>query len=238
MRNYLIVVLFVFIFTFPVFANRPLITDDFNTLAAGKNELEAGFTTITSRTASASTSMRLNFSFNRGFTDRFEMGLVLPYQLTDPAGLDNGGLYAKCKLFTISENEGLSFKLKLQAIINGATASGNASWFNYIFTAIYSKSILNFKTHYNLGYALSGKPGGSSQLNSFNYSAALEKELRPDLEIFTEYYAVAPVNNFTSNLNLGGRWQISEQFRFDVGYSLGGNDVSNNIATIGMTASL
>lgn len=217
----------------PVWAARPLVTDDFGTVDLGKYELEVG---AGSTTFAGSTTNGLGVSFKRGFTTCFDLGIEVPYSLTAPTGIGDATIHAKYKAVELGEEEGVTAKLSVK-LTNGDSVSGLGSGFtDYTLIAIYSKPLAGLKTHYNLGYTLVGVAAGSPEANTINYGAAVEKELPAGVEVVGEIYGTSAAVGSENAVQLGVRWQVNELVRLDAGYSLPLNEGGVNVVTAGLTA--
>lgn len=220
--------------TSPVFAARPLVTDDFGTVDSGAYELEVGYSSSTPKVGGPSTDGAA-LQIKRGFLSNFDLGLEIPYALTAPTGLQDAILHAKLKLMQTSDDEGLSFRLDVK-LTNGDSATGlGTGYVDYAGLLIYSKAFGEYQTHYNLGYTLVGVAAGAASANTLNYSAAVVKALREDINLMAECYFVDASGTTTANAQVGVNWQVKETVKLDAGYSLALNDNSNNVIAAGVT---
>jgi hypothetical protein len=199
---------------------------------SGKYEFEVGYNSTTpwgGGSAADSTTAQLK----RGF-GKFDLGLELPNSLTSPAGIGDAGIHFKYVLLEQGEDSGLTLRADIK-LSNGDAGSGLGSGYNnYAAMLIYSKPFGDFRTHYNLGYTLVGVPSSASSADLVNLSAAVEKEVQKGIDLVAEYYGVSRVS--TGNVQIGGRWRVNDAIRFDAGYSIATNDVSQNTLTAGCTA--
>lgn len=235
MKTYFYSLVLIISLSVPAFAARPLVTDDFGTVDAGKYELEFGYNSITPKTGSGTTS-GLVAQLKRGFTRSFDLGVELSYSMTTPSGLGDAVLHAKLKLKEFGEDEGITARADIK-LSNGDAVRGLGSGFlDYGFIMILSKKLAGMNTHFNAGYVVVGDPANSSCDDTLVYGAAFERSLTGVTEIAVEYTGISCQLRNTGNLQIGGRWQAFEAVRLDAGYSIAMNDNSNNVATVGLTA--
>ncbi len=219
----------------PAFAARPLVTDDFGTVDPGKYEFEAGYNAITPKTA-GQTIPGIVSQIKRGISSSFDMGLEMPYTMAAPSGFGDAVIHAKLKLKEIGDGEGLSFRADLK-LSNGDAVQGLGSGFlDYGGLFIFSKNLSGVRAHFNAGYAVIGDVLNSCDDDAFIYGAAFEKDIVDGVNVGAEYTGVSCRIRNSGNIQLAGRWQALENVRFDAGYSIGLTDLSNNIATFGLTA--
>jgi len=218
------------------FAARPLVTDDYGTLDPGAYEFEAGYNLISPK-AGGGDSQGLVCQLKRGFFPGFDLGLELPYNTSAVSGLADAVLHAKLRLKDFSEEEGVTARLDIK-LTNGDVVTGLGSGFtDYGLLLILSKELAGIKSHINAGYTVVGDPANSSQDDTFVYGVAFEKELASGIEAAVEYTGSSCLQReLLNNIQIAGRWQATQAIRLDAGYSIAMSDVSDNIATIGLTA--
>lgn len=220
---------------YPVFAARPLVTDDYGTVDLGKYELETGYNFITPK-AGGGTETGLVAQLKRGMSPSFDFGLELPYNTSAVSGFADMVLHAKIKIREFGEDEGVTARADLKLTNGDAVLGLGSGYLDYGLIMIASKKIADLPAHFNLGYTVIGDPANSTADDTFYYGVALEKALPNDFDLVAEYTGLSSQISVISNLQLGGRYQLNDVFRFDAGCSLALNDNSNNIATIGLTS--
>jgi hypothetical protein len=107
----------------PVFAARPLVTDDFYTVTQGGYELEVGYGTTQNQAAMANVA---GLSFKRGFLPQFDLGIEVPYTTSTPSGLNDILLHAKYRLWQRGVDEGLTGRVDYK-FNNGEMSQGLGS---------------------------------------------------------------------------------------------------------------
>ncbi|MFA5103952.1 MAG: transporter [Candidatus Margulisiibacteriota bacterium] len=235
MNKALVLFLSLIVLSAPAFAARPLVTDDFKTVRTGKIRIEAGSNSSVPR-AGGDTIGSATFQVKYGLADNMDFGVKIPYSFSVPVGLGDAVLRAKLKLIQTGENDGLSLRADIK-LSNADTSIGLGSGYkDYAAVIIYSREISGYRTHYNLGYALVGIAPGAAAADQIEYSAAVERRVSPGADIICEYYGTSASTGAAGNIQIGGKWQTSEHYRVDVGYSVALNDNSNNVSTFGVTA--
>jgi hypothetical protein len=206
----------------PAFAARPLVTDDFYTVAAGGYELEAGCAATQNRASQAKVA---NLSFKRGILAKFDLGIEVPYTVSSPSGLNDVLLHAKCRLWERSEDEGLTGRIDYK-FSNGDASQGLGSGDNdYAVLFIYSKMFGLTRVHLNYGYVMIGVNAGVQSDDYFAYALALEQPFGGEKgEVVAEYVANNAMSPSPAFIQLGGRYQVGPGLKLDAGYSAGLND--------------
>ena len=227
---------FMLIASSAAYAARPLVTDDFGTLDPGGYEFEAGYNLISPK-AGGGDSQGLVFQLKRGFFSGFDLGLELPYNTSAVSGLADAVLHAKLRLKDFSQEEGITARLDIK-LTNGDAVTGLGSGFtDYGLLLILSKDLAGIRSHFNAGYTVVGDAANSSHDDTFVYGAAFEKELSNGIEAAVEYTGSSCLQReLLNNIQIAGRWQATQAIRLDAGYSIAMSEVSNNIATVGLTA--
>jgi len=220
----------------PAFAARPLVTDDFGTLDVGKYEFEAGFNSITQKMNVGSATTGLITQFKRGMSPSLDVGIELPYSMGTPSGLGDAVLHAKLKLKDLGDDEGLAIRADVKLSNGDPVRSLGSGYLDYGALFIFSKKMCGLRAHLNAGYSVVGDSSNSCDDDTFTYGAAIEKELSGGVDIAAEYTGMSCRIRNIGNVQIAGRWQAFEAVRFDAGYSIGLTDLSNNIATFGITA--
>jgi len=215
------------------FAARPLVTDDFYTVAPGRYELEIGYASTQNQASLANT---LGLSFKRGFLPQFDFGIEVPYTTSSPSGLNDVLLHAKYRLWEKSEDEGLTGRVDYK-FSNGDVSQGLGSGDNdFCLLLIYSKMFGQTKAHLNFGHVTVGVNAGIQSDDYFAYSLALEHPAWGEKgDIVAEYVANNALQPNPAFIQLGARYAITSGFKLDAGYSFGLNDNSiNNSLTAGI----
>lgn len=232
-RNKAALLLILLLFAAPAFAARPLVTDDFYTVAAGGYELEIGDAAIQTQAAQINGA---NLSFKRGILANFDLGIEVPYALSSPSGLNDVLLHAKYRLWERGENEGLTGRIDYK-FNNGDVSQGLGSGDNdYCLMLIYSKLFGATKCHLNFGHVMVGVNAGVRSDDYFAYSAALEHPVWGENgEVVAEYVANNAASPSPAFIQLGARYLVASGLKLDAGYSVGlNNNTSKNSATAGI----
>ena len=221
------------LFVSPVLAARPLVTDDFYTVAQGGYELEFGYSSTQNQASQANV---FGLSFKRGFLPQFDFGIEVPYTSSSPAGLNDILLHAKYRFFNASENDGLTARIDYK-FNNGELGQGLGSGDNdYGFLLIGSKMFGVTKTHFNIGYVLSGMNANIKEDDYIAYTLAAEYPLWGEKgDVVAEYVANNSLQPNPAFIQLGARYALSDGFKVDAGYACGLNDKSiKNSGTVGI----
>ncbi|MFA5113352.1 MAG: PDGLE domain-containing protein [Candidatus Margulisiibacteriota bacterium] len=217
----------------PVFAARPLVTDDFYTVAAGGYELEVGYAATQNQASQANGA---NLSFKRGILANFDLGIEVPYAVSSPSGLNDILLHAKYRLWERGEDEGLTGRIDYK-FNNGDVSQGLGSGDNdYCLMLIYSKMVGSTKTHWNFGHVKVGINGGVQSADYFAYSIALEQPVWGENgDVVAEYVANNAASPSPAFIQLGARYLVAQGLKLDAGYSVGlNNNTIKNSATAGI----
>lgn len=213
----------------PVFAARPLFTDDFSTVPQGAHELEVGYYSTQYQVL---LSNYVNFIIKRGFLPNFDFGVEIPYTTSYPAGLNDIYLHAKYRFWKVGENEGATFRINYK-FNNGNVLRGLGSGdSDYWLALIYSKMLGRTKTHLNVGYVNVGIHAGLPLDDYLFCSFALEHPVWGEKgEVVAEYVANNTIVPNPSFIQLGARYLIANGLKLDAGYSFGWNDnsIKNNV---------
>jgi hypothetical protein len=217
----------------PAIAARPLITDDFYTVAQGGYELELGYASTQNQSSLANTA---GLSFKRGFLPNFDFGIEVPYTFSDPSGLNDVYLHAKYCFWKPNEDAGLTARVDYK-FNNGDLSQGLGSGDNdYWLMLIGSKMFGDAKTHINLGYVNVGYNAGNPYDDYWAYSAAIEyPSFGEKGDLVAEYVGNNSVSPHPGFIQVGGRYAVTETFKVDAGYAFGLNNNSiKNSATAGI----
>ncbi len=219
----------------PLFAARPLVTDDFGTVRMGKYEIEAG-SYSSAPSAGGNTVGNAVLQAKYGLLGYLDVGVEMPYYFSLPVGFGDGTINAKFKIAEYGENSGLSLRVGIKLANADASSGLGTGHADYSVLAIYSREMSDFRTHYNIGYTLVGVPAGAAEANVISYSAAVEREVYPGADIVLECFGRSS-SSTRSNVSaqIGGRWQVTRDYRVDTGYSVDFDNNSQDVATIGVT---
>jgi len=230
---FLILIIFLLLSSSPIYAARPLVTEDFYTVAPGGYELEVGYAATQNQTSQNNSA---NLSFKRGITEKFDLGIEVPYTLSAPSGLNDILLHAKYRIWDRGEDEGLTGRVDYK-FNNGNTSQGLGSGDNdYCLMFIYSKMFGQTKTHLNFGHVTVGVNARVSTDDYFAYSIVLEHPaLGEKGDVVAEYVANNAASPSPTFIQLGARYLVASGFKLDAGYSFGLNNNSiKNSATVGV----
>jgi len=229
----LVAVFVLFLASTPVFAARPLITDDFYTVPQGNYEIEAGYSSVQNP---ASAVNGLNLSVKRGFSPNFDLGIEVPYTTSSPSGLNDMYLHLKYSFWKKSEDEGITGRVDFKSN-NGNISQGLGSGDNdYCLMLIYSKMIGDTKMHLNMGHVNVGLNAGLPTDDYFAYALAFEHPVwggRGD--VVAEYVANNAVIPNPAFVQIGMRCLVAEGIKVDAGYGFGlNNNSTRNSLTAGI----
>ncbi len=215
-------------------AARPLVTDDYYTVAHGCYELELGYSSTQNLASLANVTI---LSLKRGFLPNFDFGIEVPYTSSTPSGLNDMLLHAKYRFWDIGPDEGMTarvdFKLNNGSLAQGLGSGDYDSWLMWIYTKKFGEA----KTHINLAYVNVGLNAGVQYDDYFAYTAAIEYPAWGEKgDIVAEYVANNTI--YSPNpafIQLGARYCFSSTFKIDAGYSFGLNDYAiKNSLTAGI----
>lgn len=231
--------------TIPVFACRPLATDDCFTVSKGSMLLESGVAGAT--VTGFDQTMNWVTSFKYGLFDNMDVGIDIPIVSIIPKNGDNSvgfsDLVLKTKINIIPlENHFASVAMVFGSkLANGNANSGLGSGATDFFvSSIFTKDLKNSKIHVNLGYSLIGKPAGSTLKDIIGYGISYEYLGIENVGILGEIYGNTNSDPTVSinplELLIGGNMKIQPGIIADVGVAFGLSDVSpKNRYTIGLT---
>jgi hypothetical protein len=213
----------------PALAARPLITDDFYTVAQGGYELEVGYASTQNQDSLANTA---GLSFKRGFLSNFDLGIEVPYTTSAPSGLNDILLHAKYRFWEADENAGLTaridFKFKNADSSQGLGSGDNDYWLVLIGSKMFGET----KTHLNIGYVNVGFNAGRSEDDYWAYTFALEHPVWGEKgDLVAECVANTALTPNPIFIQLGGRYVVFEGFKLDAAYSFGlnSNSIKNSL---------
>lgn len=201
----IIFMMLVFVFGKPIFAVRPLSTDDAWTVDEGSFELEIGYDFVKSDESSES---EICVQLKHGLTKRMDVGFAIPYGIQPECGLTA----AECVLkFMVVEAKEIFPAFSL-------TFSHSLGSIEYQINGILTKELNPFTFHFNLGYEASGEIGVRGK--TF-YSAACEYQIIERLKLMGE---ILGKEGEPWEALIGGSWQIFEPLAIDLGF---GKDLSS-----------
>ncbi|MFA6431820.1 MAG: PDGLE domain-containing protein [Candidatus Margulisiibacteriota bacterium] len=232
-RNIILLSFSVVLISLPVFAARPLVTDDIYTVFPGGYELEIGYSTTQNQASSINSA---NLSIKRGILSNVDLGIEVPYTMSTPSGLNDVFLHAKYRFWEGDAAEGLTARVDYKfnnGNINQGLGSGDS---DYGFLLIGSKMFGLTKTHFNVGYVLTGVNAGIQSDDYIAYTLALEQPVWGEKgEVVAEYVANNAAQPNPAFIQLGARYIVSSGLKIDAGYSKGLNSNSiKNSATVGV----
>ena len=244
-RSILGLILFLFVSYSPVFAARPLSTDDAGTVDKQHFEVECGFEYVNT----ADNEYNWSTVLKCGLSENWDIGVEIPYQFIDiTKGSDVNGIgdiVLSSKYRFLDETQkapalSLSFAIKTDT---GNEDKGLGSGdLDYTITAILSKELDKIIGHLNLGCQYVGAPEGQSDDDVFSYALALEYPVNDRLNFVGEvsgetnfegdfddnaFAALTGLNYAFSDratFDLGIAWQISEaspDYKLITGVTLG-----------------
>jgi len=215
----------------PVFATRPLITDDIYTTPQGDYQLEFGYETLQSQTSLVNSTTLL---FKRGLLSNCDLGIEIPYTTSSPAGLNDVYLHLEYRFWDRDGKEGVGGRVDYK-FKNGDVSQSLGSGDNdYWLLLIYSKIFNTTKVHLNLGYVNVGVNAGLQSDDYLTGSIAVEQPVWGGKgELVAEYVSnntAAPSSKF---IQVGARYIVCSGFKLDAGYSFGLNDhsIKNDLTT-------
>ena len=227
-KSVCLIILSIFIAS-PIMAARPLVTDDFYTVAEGAYELEIGYASTHNQLLLANTAA---LSFKRGFSAFFDLGFELPYTTSIPSGMNDAYLHAKYRFWQASDNEGLTGRIDFK-FNNGNINQGLGSGDNdYCLMLIYSKQYGKGKAHFNLGHVNVGMNAGIQSDDYLAYLAAYEFPIiEGKSDLVFEYVANNALQPNPAFIQIGGRIAMSSVLKLDAGYSFGlnSNSIKNSL---------
>jgi len=217
------------------FAARPLVTEDYPTVASGSFELETGFNMIRPMSGGGYTAGFVA-QLRKGVASFIDLALEIPYNMSGSQGLADAVIHAKMKLSKSETDEGLTLRCDLKLTNGNPLLNLGSGFTDYGFLFAFTKKWGQEKLDLNLGYVVVGDAANTSSDDTIVYNIAAQKPVTDGIEAAVEYTGVACQIKTTANLQFGARWQVTKEARLDAGYSLAMNGQSNNVATIGLTS--
>lgn len=203
------IVLMIIFFALPIFAARPLITDDAKTVPISKHEIELGYDYC--RLLDCGRNHTLSFNIKHGLSERFDIGINFPYQI-EPIQNEKFGPIT------------LGFKLAIIKELVAVTFANVLGSYTYVLNSIFSKDIGFVDFHLNFGYNTTGKQEERGQII---YALAIEYPLGK-FDILGEIFGIEDLHYWL----IGGRYNfIIEGLFVDIGYSGNFKNISEKITT-------
>jgi len=223
-RKILISLLGILLFASPVFAARPLSTDDAGTVDRGTFETEVGYYYVEYQYAGE--IALLGVSLKHGLTEKFDFCVGVPYEIEPEEGLDGAEVGVKFALLKEKEN----FPAVSLTFFSGLGTS------QYALNGILTKEMGRLTVHLNLGHVATGYV---TVLGVTTYSGAIELALGERFALVGEIVSEADNSSDTDDPIeglLGVSLGVLEALAFDFGVGFGFNDVSPDwIITAGLT---
>lgn len=232
-KNFWFAIAVVSLLTSPVFATRPLITDDIYTTPKGEYQLEFGYETLQTQTSLINSATLM---FKRGLLSNCDLGIEIPYTTSSPAGLNDIYLHLEYRFWDRDGKEGMGgrvdYKFKNGDISQRLGSGDDDYWLVLIYTKVFNAT----KVHLNAGYVNVGVNAGLQSDDYLMGSIAVEQPVFGKKgELVAEYVSnntSAPSSKF---IQLGGRYIVVSGFKLDAAYSFGLNDRSiKNDLTAGL----
>ena len=227
----------------PLYAARPLMTDDAWTVEKGKFQVESGLDV--SRQDNHDREFTPSLTLTYGLLERMDLGVGSGYLFFHPTeGRNEDGIAdTEIKLkYRFMDETGLGPALAAAGILKIPTASkskalgsGRADFrINTLLTKNFSKRLA---LHLNLGYAFLGEKGAENELN---YSLASQFVLTEKWALVGE---ISGINNFNGHTRddpfsglIGAYYVISDTLVFDAGLEIGMNRAAPDFrVTTGVT---
>ncbi|NQT00116.1 MAG: transporter [Candidatus Omnitrophica bacterium] len=244
MKAWVVAVIFSLAFSSSAFAARPLSTDDAGTVDQGHLEFESGFEYQNAANEEYSLSAVLKY----GLTDKWDIGVEIPYQfleVNDADDVDGSGdivLYSKHVLLEETpEFPAVSFSFSLKTKTGDENKSLGTGELDYIINLILSKELDKIVSHLNFGYSYVGAPEGQDDDDVFSYAWALEYPLNEKVNLVGE---VSAETNFSGDFDdnpfaalVGFNYAFSDMLTFDFGVGWGISEASaDHRITAGLSA--
>jgi hypothetical protein len=241
----IIMVVAFFLPSFPVFAARPLTTDDASTVEKGKFQVEMGFDAAHQDNRDREYKPSLTLSY--GLSEKADIGIGSAYLFVHPQEGGNqdglGDTEAKVKYRLMEEEEkgwrpAFSIAGKLKAPTASESKGLGSGKADYGVNAIVTKNLSKrWVLHVNMGYTFIGGEGAS---NEMNYSLSAQLIVSDKWALVGE---VVGVNNFNGrgeddpfSALVGAYYQINDNFVWDIGFAKGMNSAAPDFRiTTGLT---
>ncbi|MFH1684421.1 MAG: hypothetical protein ABIA67_06030 [Candidatus Margulisiibacteriota bacterium] len=224
MRKLLIAVLIGLILVVPVWAARPLSTDDAGTLGQGAWEIEEGYE-LDQPSGGGASSGGFGTSVKYGVLSNFDLGIEVPYSAAAPVEIGDATVKGK-----LAFNDAVALGIDVK-LTNADAASGLGSGYvDYGVNGIYSQGLGNATGHINVGYTIIGQAGGAAPDNNvLSYGAAVEYPLNDTANLMGEIAGSSTPSAATNPLDalVGLNWGMSDLLTLDGGISFGLSDASS-----------
>ncbi|MFH1347944.1 MAG: hypothetical protein ABIH22_04560 [Candidatus Margulisiibacteriota bacterium] len=222
--------------TVPVWAARPLSTDDAGTLGQGAWEIEEGYE-LDQPSGGGANSGGFGTSVKYGLLSNLDLGIEMPYSVSSPNGIGDATVKGK-----IAFNDAIALGIDVK-LTNADSASGLGSGYvDYGVNGIYSQGLGSATGHVNVGYTIIGQAGGAtSDNNVLSYGMAIENPLNDAVNLMGEVAGSSTPSVATNPLDalVGFNWGMSDLLTLDGGVSFGLTNASSQYkTTVGATLAL
>lgn len=227
--------------------NRPLNTDDAGTLSA--HEFTSAFGMVFTSADDGSEETGLTLDLGYGITDRLEVTVQLPWVSLGPesgsrhAGIGDIQIRPEFRLWeegTVRPEVSIAGSVKFQ---NGNDEKGIGSGeTDGSLSGQFSKTIVPFTLHLNLGFTAVGQAPGTDLDNVIFYNGAVEFEAAEKLTLVAEITGSTHSDPTSEEdpleILFGFLYEFSEGFTLDFGIGAGLNNASPDLrVTSGVTYS-
>ncbi|MFA5839883.1 MAG: hypothetical protein WC890_04415 [Candidatus Margulisiibacteriota bacterium] len=232
MKKHLIALLLLTSLITPIWARRPMITDDFGVTDYGHYSVEMSYQHAVPRSGSSPYSLG-NVKLKTGLMKNTDVWIQMPYYFGGYWGMGDAIATAKYRYQRWSADEGLAVRGDMK-LTSGNQSSGTGTGINdFAISFICSKRFGPFLTHWNLGYTDIGEAPGAPIANTVDYQVAAEYGLDDTKQLMAEVIGNLPQNTNSLNVQLGGNWKVAQNIYLDAGYIIGLNNYSSDIVNIG-----
>lgn len=224
----------------PVYAGRPLGTEDSATAGKGKVILEMGQEWVEQKNGDKESCQSYVLSF--GLTENMDLVVEKPYMVLRPmndrscAAIADTVVAIKYR-FTEETDHSPSVGVKAFADLKDGDENGTSGETEYGANFFVSKDLGGVTAHGNVGYTLVNPREGTTRDDIINYSVALEKPIGEKWVLVGEVLGESSRNESgPAAAQLGVTYQLSPSVTLDTGYSWGINKAAHkNSVTIGVT---
>jgi cobalt/nickel transport protein len=223
-----LILTFLLLFSTPVFAARPLTTDDAWTVEKGKFQLEAGFDA--SRQDNHDEEYNPAMTLTYGLLERMDVGIGSGYLFLNPKEGEHENGFAdtdlKVKYRLIDDKDwvpAFAFTGKLKIPTASKSKGLGSGKTDFSINAITTKNISKkLALHLNLGYTFIGENHVDNELN---YSLAAQFSVTEKWALVAEIMGVNNLNGRTGDDPLSGLigtyYALTENIILDVGVEIG-----------------
>ncbi len=226
----------------PVFAARPLITEDAVVAGKGITQLEVGIDYI--KVGNKGEGTTLIVSPIHGVTEDTEFSLILPYifgRPDTPSGVDGwGDISFIMKHLVIAEDgkiPALLLRMALKLPTGDEEKGLGTGDTNVGFSGILTKGFGSATVHLNLGYTFVGDQDEDSDNNEVNYGVAGEyiigKRTTVVGEIYGLYHPEYKAKEIERRALLGLTYRLDDTFTIDLAGKRGLDSASDEYGFIG-----